>query len=109
MTPVGKRGEEGGVFRIKVKAEPCELQLSNDFRLKQAAQIRERRDFVPGPDFFGHRRAADNLATFEDRDLESRPRKIRRCYKSIVTRANYYRVVPIRHHFSLCARIQSSS
>ena len=72
------------VFRIQVKPESLKLKLAYDSRLKQAAQVRERRDFVTGPDFFGHACAADSGAALKHDHAQPCACQVRCCDKPVM-------------------------
>src|ERR1041384_2102038 len=109
MSAIWKRREERRVFRIEMITKALELEFANDLRLKQTAQVRERRDFVTRPDLLGHRCAADHGATLDHHDFQPSASEIRGGHEPVMPGSNHNGIEFVGHHLPLRARIQSSS
>src|SRR5262249_13041091 len=71
-----KGRKERRVFGVDVVAESSQVQLLDNSRLEQAAEVRERRDPESGPDLFSHTCPAQNRATLKRRDFQTSARQI---------------------------------
>src|SRR5262245_14388469 len=67
---------------------PLQLKILNDFRPKQAIDVRSRRDFVTRPDFFGDAGTTDQFAALQYQHTHARSCQISRGHKAIVAGSN---------------------
>ena len=88
MAAVGEGREESGIFGVHLVAEARELEFADDAFLKQAGEIGRGGDAVAGPDFFGDRAAAHQLALFEHQHFASGAGEVGRGDQAVVAAAN---------------------
>ena len=74
-----------------------ELHVGNDLRLQQADRIACDRISETRRKFFGHRSAADNVARFDDTDLQPCLREVECTDEAIVAGANNQGVIGFGH------------
>ena len=87
----GERAVEGQ----DVEAMPRQLELADDLRAEQRHDVREDRESEAREDLLGDRRAAEDVALFEDQGLHPGPGEIRGADEAVVAAADDDRVVAL--------------
>ena len=107
--PVRQRQEPPGVDVPNLESIFAQLQVFDDFRLKQVAKIRTRRETVPRKQFLCDARAAENVAPLQQSHFQAGLREICGGHQSIVSTAKNDDVVINGRHDtnSICAAMRS--
>ncbi len=91
------RQEVGDRPRQHPPAALVQAHVADDFRPQQADGVACRRVAEAGGEFLGHRRPADDVAAFEDADLQPRAGEIEGADEAVVAAADDQRVIGLGH------------
>src|SRR5690242_12483863 len=96
MTPVGERCKPGGLPGIDFKAVRLQLQVADNLRPQQAAEIGGSRDSISRPDLLGDTGPSDDLAPLQHQYAPAGLRQIASGNQPIMSCA-YYNCIELRH------------
>ena len=74
---------------------PRQFEVADDLRAQQADDVGELGEAIAGKDLLGHRRAADDVAAFQDHHLLAGARQIGAGDQAVVAGADDDRVVVV--------------
>ncbi len=91
---------EDGFRGRQLEAVVFELEVADDLRPEQAADVRRRRYLEAGPQLFRDASAAHDLAALQHQNAQPRARQVSRRHQPVVASPDHDGVITLRHWFA---------